>query len=473
MLLNARMTSRLARLLWMLLLVLGGCDCGYHTHSADGAADAWTDAPVAIDAPSDTALDSPHDAPFDVRADAADPDARSLGCDPGWHPLPSIPDDLEVLYAENPGCLLNVEWVSCGAGCQRLADDPRFERTIDPNSAWIDGDRAFFSVVEWMKAPTVHPGSIILVASTDGVVHGAWLDTSSLFHRPDVTLIQGFSGAAGAFGLGIIAGQTNADGNYRTFHALIYHAPILSMSEAIEPSLQLDTLPPGNGLQYIHASATTFTAEVQPLAEMLVVEHGVAHSLGGRDSATPYIPQASVLIGREVFWLDWNDGWKVRIAHGNFDMESEVFYELADGDILSLASDGHDLAWVQGYEPNDTRDVYSRMELWTAPVVTNPADLRPRLVTASYTGSNAGMLADGSYFTNSGAGVDTFDQVYSMSDGSVRSWHGPVGWLVNTSALWSRAGEVAYGGRMSARAQGTLFRLRMDEVFHPGVTLAR
>jgi len=467
MLLTPSARGCVLHLLVALLVCVGGCSCGYHAHTADGAVDAPTDAPS--DVMTDAPVDAPRDAPRDTRTDASDPDVAFLGCDPGWHPLPSIPDDLEVLYADNPSCLLNVAWVSCGPGCQRLADDPRFERSVDPNSSWVDGGRAFFTMAEGLTIPTRHPGRIVVVASTDGMVHGAWLDSANLFRDPNLTGIDGIGGAGGQFGASITTGLGTTDGNFSTYHALIYQAPLASMTGPIEPTLQLDTLPPGSALQYIKASATTLTAEVQPLAKMLVVEDGREHWLGGPGSATPHIPAGSVLVGREVFWLDWG-ARSVRIAHGNFDMESEVFLEIADADTLGLASDGTDLAWIQAYEPNAIRNVYARTELWTAPFTADPASLSPRMVASLSNPSNRAMLGDGYYAVLSSTGTKLFSRVYSLADGSVQQWDNPDALILFPDELWVQGSEVAYSAVLRSPRRGTIIRLSTDEAYHSGIT---
>jgi len=458
------------------------CSCGYNAHQSVGADTGTADAAIDAhgDAARDSNVDASHDASRDSSIDAArdaaidahttDPDAEFLGCDPGWRPVPSIPDGLEVLYAENPGCLLNVEWVSCGIGCLRLIEDARFQRAVD--DGWSDNDLGFFSIVEGIKdRRAVHNGRIKVIASTDGRVHAAFLDNVGGVGGHSLT--DGFlvavgrsGGNHGSVGFSIFAGRTDGHGGFVTFHHLIYQTPLAALRSPIEPMVRLDPpdVPVGNGLQFVHASATTFTAEVQPLAKMLVVEGTRWRWLGGRGSATPYVPQESVLVGHQVFWLDWAEGSKVRIAHGNMETDGEVFRELPDGDILGLASDGQDLAWVQAYEPDVLGNSYARMELWTAPYTADAASLRPRLVTTHYHGNNGGVLRN-HHYVSFGQERDSLE--YSLDDGSERRWDNPVGALVGPTVLWLGLDEVAYDGVLpSDPGQGTVVRLSIADAYH-------
>ncbi len=468
-----------AALVASLLLVHASCSCGYNAPQISGADTGTADA--AFDAHGDAARDGSHNAFHDasrhssmdaardaaVDAPATDPDAVFLGCDPVWRPMPSIPDGLAVLYAENPGCLLNVEWVSCGAGCLRLIDDARFQRAVDVHASWSDNDLGFFSIVEGIRdRRAVHNGRIKVIASTDGRVHAAFLDNASGPSGIDgfLTAVVGGGGNDGSIGFSIFAGLVNERGAFDTLHHLIYHTPLTGLPGPLVPMVRLEPpdVPMGNVLQFVHASATTFTAEVQPLARMLVVEGRRWRWLGGRGSATPYIPQESLLVGREVFWLDWAEGTKVRIAHGNMDTEAEVFRELADGDILGLASDGQDLAWVQAYEPDVLSSSYARMELWTAPYTADAASLRPRLVTANYHGNNEGVLRNHHYVT---FGQERNSLAYSLDDGSERRWDNPMGAAVWPSVLWLGPDEVAYDGVLSVPGQSTVVRLSIADAY--------
>ncbi|NOY92010.1 MAG: hypothetical protein GXP55_12505, partial [Deltaproteobacteria bacterium] len=414
----------------------------------------------------DARTDARTDAPADARADAgAGLDADWLGCDPGWTPMPGLDADLTVYYATNPSCLLPIAWESCGTGCQRLVDDPRFQRSITPGMGWTDGERHLFTVVGG-PAHVVHANqpAITVIASAEGDVLGAWRGTA-FGDRRSLARIGSVGGGDGWVGIEMVADRFTADGNFATYDERLYHAPLSALSGPLEPILRL--APPVVSVsdipQFVVASDTTWASEVQPRAEVLVVEHGVAHWLGGRGSATPATPQGVTLVGRDVYWMDFFESYPgVRLAHGTWSTESEVFYDIPGVDLVGFATDGHDFAWVQGYDYGDAG--YSRMELWTARYTNDKNGLLPRKVADGYDGSLAGAVGQGVYST---MGPDRMMEVYMLADGQKRTWGLPDGWLVRGPVLWVTPTEVAYSGRVGVREQLTVIRLSIADAFTP------
>ncbi|NOY94312.1 MAG: hypothetical protein GXP55_24300 [Deltaproteobacteria bacterium] len=459
----------------LLLAGLAACSSSHKTPGdagRDARADARVDAArdARADARRDTSIDAHADArtdaPADARADAgAGLDADWLGCDPGWTPMPGLDPDLTVYYATNPSCLLPIAWESCGTGCQRLVDDPRFQRAMD--NGWADGDRHVFTLVEGnARVPTLEANIITVIASAEGEVFGAWRGSAS-GDRTRIVRVGSLGGADGWVGLEMRAHRFTADGNFATYDEGLYHAPLEALTSALEPILRL--APPVVSVtdipQFVVASDTTFAAQVQPRAEVLVVEHGVAHWLGGRGSATPASPQGVTLVGRDVYWMDWFESYPgVRLAHGTWSTESEVFYDIPGVDLIDFATDGQDFAWVQAYDWHDTG--YARMELWTAPYTNDKSALVPRKA-ADFLGAGYGVLGDGLYMGRHREGSTAFVDLYGLADGSHRQWQVPDGWFLDSGILWVTADEVGCGGRTSPRGQRTVIRLSIPDTFTP------
>ncbi len=438
--------------------------------SADARVDAGRDA--RADARRDTGVHPQPDANRDARADArvdagAGLDADWLGCDPGWTPMPGIDADLELYYATNPSCLLPIAWESCGTGCQRLVDDPRVQRSITPGMGWTDGDRHVFTLVEGNAAlPTLAANIITVIASAEGEVFGAWRGSAS-GDRMKLVRVGFVGGSNGWVGFEMPAHRVTPDGNFATYDERLYHAPLSALTRPLDPVLQL--APPvvsvAGGPQFVVASDTTWASEMPLRGQVLVVEHGVAHWLGGRGSATPASPQGVFVVGHDVYWMDFFESYPgVRLAHGSWSTESEVFYDIPGVDLIDFASDGHDFAWVQGYDYGDTG--YSHMELWTAPYTNDKTALVPRKVS-DFSGGGDAVVTGGLYVGRHFVGPATFVDVYDLGDGSHRQWRVPDGSYLDGAALWLSASEVGYSARLDGRRQRRVIRLSIADAFTP------
>jgi len=453
----------------LVLAALTACSLAHSTPS-DAAPDARADARVDAagdarsDARRDTGIDTRLDARVDARADAgAGLDADWLGCDPGWTPMPGVDADLTLYYATNPSCLLRITWESCGTGCQRLVDDPRFQRAID--DGWADNDHDIFTLVEGnARLPTLDAAIMNVVASANREVFGAWRGSASGDHTK-IAGVGSVGGADGWVGLEMRAHRVTPEGNFATYDEQLYHAPLNALNGPLDPVLRL--APPVVSVadipQFVVASDTTLASEVQPRGQVLVVEHGVAHWLGGRGSATPANPQRPIVVGHDVYWMDFFESYPgVRLAHGTWSTESEVFYDMPGVDLVGFATDGHDFAWVQGYDYGEGG--YSHMELWTAPYTNDKNALVPRRVV-DFEHNARGELGAGTYVTGYFSGSTYVIRLYALADGSKREWRVPDGWAIDGGALWVTADEVAFPGRMAIRGQRTVIRLSIADTF--------
>jgi len=261
------------------------------------------------------------------------------------------------------------------------------------------------------------------------------------------------------------AHRGNPDGTFASYDERLYHAPLDALTGPLEPVLRL--APPevsvADGPQFVVASDTTWASEMPLRGQVLVVEHGTARWLGGAGSATAGNPQLPLVVGHDVYWMDWLESYPgVRIGHGTWSTESEVFYDIPGVDLLNPASDGRDFAWVQGYDYGPGG--YTHMELWTAPYTNDKSALLPRKVT-DFVGRGDGVLADGLYVGRHSEGLPFFVDVYRLADGSRRQWEVPEGWFLDGHALWLTATEVAYAGRLSDRGQRTVIRLSIADAF--------
>jgi hypothetical protein len=86
------------------------------------------------------------------------------------------------------------------------------------------------------------------------------------------------------------------------------------------------------------------------------------------------------VVGDAVFYSTLGVRNFISVAVGS--SPARVFIDPDDGsEAASLESDGVDMAWYQGYERGIDFLDFGRVELWSAPFTTDPAELRPRRVT--------------------------------------------------------------------------------------------
>lgn len=239
----------------------------------------------------------------------------------------------------------------------------------------------------------------------------------------------------------------------------IFHGPIEAMRYTDAPVLRLgnDDLPGfGNALQDAEVSDTTAIFQVQPLGEVWIVEEGVLHRRAGVRSAVPGSPQEIALVGRHAIWNEWRND--VRIAHATADEAASVYLSV-EGKRVTVATDGVDLAWLQG--PWTPGVGFSESpELWTAPYVRNPADLAPRRVLERFDdGTLVGVIGAGMW-AEGGNEVTLID----LETGIRREIAQPPLALFLGHPRWVTEEEIGISGRWSGSTGyfNTFFRLAVS-----------
>lgn len=241
----------------------------------------------------------------------------------------------------------------------------------------------------------------------------------------------------------------------------VFHGSVDEPEELAEPVLRFgdEDLPGlGNVLQLSFASATTAAFQVQPLGEMWIVEDGVLARRANRGSAAPGSPQGPQLVGRHLMWMEWEA--KVRLAHATFDSPSEIFLDVPDADAI-FATDGVDLAWLQGYGWSDVTSTYERVELWAAPHTTNPAELEPRRVLEDYAmGDIRGVVGAHRWVSISG---ESELEVVDLRDGTRTTIALPPEHVLAAPPSWVTEGEIGIAGRYreGGRFVDSFFRLAL------------
>lgn len=431
------------------MLALGAlafAGCGAPSEPAE---DASRDAPEdssSADAIADVEMSAP-DARLDSSLDATTTDSGADNGDPGWVEIPDLPDRCGIERARHPERLFIPAWRECGDGCTYLAQDPTFE--LHPTTA--GGVSSTLEVTFVTLTPRPHglggPIRIVAAVGTDGRVHAAWRE-SRRCSIGGTTYSDGWV----AFAIRMIVSRDNFE------YAAIFHGRLEEMTEDLLPVLTLgpDDLPGfGNALQGIRVSETTVAFQVQPIGEVWLIEGGALRRLAGVRSEVPGSPQGVALVGRRALWNEWRQD--VRIAHGTFEEPAAPYFGV-DGARVIFETDGTDLVWFQGYGWDGSGN-FTRTQLWAAPFVDDPADLRPRLVVDDFTGS-WGSVVGGNAWVEQHGGVL---RLVELDSGVLKVFPSPARGHTLGRPAWATATEVAILGLWDGTRTFFRFERRIAE----------
>lgn len=360
---------------WLALETMALVGCGCASDGA-GAADGGVDA----DAP-DAGWDAGYDAGGVRRRDAGPAASDAAKPDPaGWVPLEGLPEGCVIELSRHPEVLFSPEWTGCHDGtdgCLELAPDDRFERAVEGEDIGLhDGSAGYFGVVEtWSDDPASHV--IRLIARTDAPPVAAWRypPYRGAEHGVCQLGLLGIGDGAAAVGTDVLGGAWVAQQR-------VLHGPLDSIGDVDHGLLLLQgTRARYAAPQHTAVSATTVAAEIEPGGFVMAVEGDTVETLPDPPAGLEGVAQNPHVIGRHVLWEAW--GSQIRLLHGGIGRPTEVYRAVDGGDVRASASDGADLAWIEGYGRPCTYgcpEPYARVELWTAPYVPDPADLEPRKV---------------------------------------------------------------------------------------------
>ena len=409
----------LLRLMIAIALALAGSlACGDDTAPADAGLDAGRDGGPDAGERRDAGRDGGLDA-------GGEPDAGDGGVDPaGWVPLPGLPEGCVIERAEHPEVLFTPEWESCGDGCERLALEPARQRAFGSDAGAHDGDTGYFTLI---RGGALGEHRIVVVGRTEGPPIAGWrsivIEGGSVCDLDPVALHSTHAAAA-----------TRVYDEMRPRFDAIYHAPLAMIGAATEPVAVLDAmwLPGGNVIQNLATSDTTVAGEVQLAGYIAVAEDGALYRLIDASSAVRGIPQNVHVVGRWVYWGDYDA--PRRIARGSATVAPEVYLERPGADMMGMRIDGEWVAWQEG----PAGGPYTAMELWAAPYAEDPSALSPRRVRALGGFSSQSTLGAGVYAVmSSSVQIDLYD----LTDGRKRTYRAPAG-VGMTAPLYVTADEM-------------------------------
>jgi hypothetical protein len=363
------------------------------------------------DAGRDGGVDAGRDAGRDAGARDAAPEAGTDGStdpwDPGWVRLPGFPDECGIERAEHPERVVRpFPWEPCPeqpVGCSRAI------------TGWLPTDLGWHDDATG-RGYVVTYGDGLQIVDLDRGGIAAWRAPPELDGDPWVCSVH-------RVGIGDGYG-----GVYFNFHHYgdedrsvdqVYHAPLDDIGSTTEP---IAVIAPGliSTPQHLAVTRRLVLAELQPVATVVAFAPDRWGAIWS--DAVSGIPQEVRGVGDFAFWLDY--GGVPRIAYGSLDRPAAWLRDIAPGRIRVFDTDGVDLAWVE------IRDSPPSLELWTAPVVFDAADLRPRRVRDVQGIQQNGM--GGGWFVLMKRDPERLE-IIELATGRTKTWLAPPGYTVTTT----------------------------------------
>jgi len=396
----------------------------------------------------DAGKDAGHDAGRDARADGGVQDAgrdatADAGPGPEWTALPEHETGCVIEYARNPQAVYAPSWVSCPAdmpaGCEQL-EMPYGAFT----RVQMTDDGLRFIVV---LPPESAGGRLIALATRDVAVMAVRSP------GPGASCTTGFEAASESRAVFTTWTETDAR------HYDERHYVVSQRTNTWGPPVARVNRLKATAARQLEISSSTYIAVLSASLSVEVYEAGGSNALRGLG-----IPQATFLVGRDVLWEDWTDGYVVRVYHGAVDRPGAVFFASPDGsDLKGFATDGIDMAWTQAYGPRPDGVTFDRYELWTAAYVTEAALIAPRRVAIE---PYEGVGAVGSGWYMSGATVSGPQQFVRLADGARKRIPAPGDGFEYDQRPVLGNGYVAMPAsrRAPARFESTLFVVPIDAI---------
>lgn len=390
-----------ARSLVVLVVFAAGCGCDV---SYDGGADA------AVDGSRDAGRDG---GPRDAGARDAGTDAGRDGgpTDPGWAPLEGASERCSIERATFPDRVYRLEWEACPGidGCRRV---------VRPSGAvvqaWFDSGRGFAEIL----AGTTGERIIALVPVDGGPAIAAWRGPRSAGSGSVVCSVDLEDVRAGT----VAVSTLYYDGEFpdRSVQR-VYAAPLGEIAGATTAALTLPAEPwvaRGRTIRDLRVAPDFIAFQMEPDGNLYAARGGEIRAI---HDGTDGLVQNLALVGEHMLWESWGD--HVRLEHAGWDTPRAFFRELALGDARSFGTDGSDVAWLEGTDraPSGTYGTLTlRAGRYSAALgVTDARDVR------SFSSPGI-VVVGGGWYAVSRASPERID-VFSLRDGSVRSYLAPTG----------------------------------------------
>jgi hypothetical protein len=331
----------------------------------------------------------------DAGRDAARPDARRRDAarpdtgidagpvDPGWRRFPDIPPGCDFQIAEDPDLAVGrFGFEPCpnrSTGCRQLVVDwpivrpPLQTLRMSFQGGFHDG-HGYLTFVR--SAPTAVQYLERIVLRDDGQVMVASRILMADRVRPTCLSPALFVGEGKWAAILALPGASEEV----LGPSVVFGGELMDPIGTVRRIVTLTEVEFGNpidGLQYLRVGSRRISGFDRSQEVWSIGWDGDARAL---PEPPGELSSADSAVGDAVFYSTLGARNFISVAVGS--SAAGVFIDPDDGsEAVSLESDGVDMAWYQGYERGIDFLDFGRVELWTAPFTTNPAELRPRRVT--------------------------------------------------------------------------------------------
>lgn len=371
------------------------------------------------DASLDTLILDVWGEPSDAYAppDSPDVDARPSVDDPGWSHVGALPDECEIDVAAHPDRVLS-PWVwetDCGAGCVRWGNTANLLDVFES-----DGVPVAVLIGETPRGAT-DPWRYTVFAELDsGRALFALRDRGNVSEPHDTPSCEIDTGGAGAGSFAVAVSFADYD---VTGDVLDRSWMILLRAEApgAHSSVRGLYLREDWGSRFVRrvvVSPTHVGAIFGSRVPVLVGNDGSYVVPGsGTDDGASSIESLTFLGSSDLLWESRRDPDVLVRSRGG--TAPAVLRAVDGGDVRGFATDGRDLAWLEGLDVDPITREYANVSLWTAGYDATGL-VSPRRV-ADVRGATGGALGGGYY---AHAEVDVTDPThaifafYRLSDGA-------------------------------------------------------
>lgn len=406
------------------------------------AACATGDCPT-IECPPRPDASSDADPDPDAGAGAsADIDAGPV-CDdasPCWQRMIDLPAGCDIERARRPERIQVTEFTGCGGGCLRgLLGQTWIPVRV---AGWASEGARYLRFVGYPEEASSLAHQVIM--RTDGVVVDALRHPLEVANDATACDTSGYAVGEGMTGFAVDYVEWETPDLARAAQSFIYRGTVGGLVDA--PLVHTVQMPDVGGAQRIETLAISNRAVIWEI-------HGGGHLQAVVDGAFVDVGWSafhSRVFGDHIIYEE--QAGAVRLMHWTSETGLEPYLDVSPAMTAWFVSDGVDLAFVR----LETRDsMYG--ELWTAPLVRDPAALAPRRVVQNVASSGL-WIGDGlaAYEEVESARV-VAHRVVDLATGEVRRWALPSGevhealFLISETELVVVTASVAESSRILYR----------------------
>lgn len=426
------------RMVTSLVAVLTACagagvpDAGSPDASVDGGpGDAGHDAGRdggATDGGSDAGADAE---PWDGGPD-----------DPSWVRLPGLPEECPIERAEYPERIWSIRWVPCtnAAGDEIPGCTTTPTRSSGFTGAWNDEGEVWLRMI---GGDALGEGRIVGIGNVDGRVVAAWREPPRSLDDPSIFCLVTARAVGG--GRAAFVAQFANSNDMSESRAWLYMGTPDSIGSTTDPVHEFPAsfVPRDRTIIDLWISEELLALQASPDGSLYSYRDGEWATLTGRGTVEG-LPQNVDLVGDHLLWEAWRGVDDVRLVHARWGEAASVWRDIGPSDTKGSGTDGLDIGWFDAHD-RQSDGSYGRTELWTAPYRRDLENVEPRLVRVVDERCNEAAVGGGWIACRRISGGPQRVEVYSLRDGSRRTFVAPGGTVLE-DPYYARERDIMFPG---------------------------